>query len=33
MYIFLTLWLNHNKPPKGGTHSAILRSLSYTPLR
>ncbi|HVY11618.1 MAG TPA: glycoside hydrolase family 16 protein [Mycobacteriales bacterium] len=32
MYIYLTLWLNHGKPPKGGTHSAVLRSLTYTRL-
>lgn len=32
MYLYLTLWLNHRQPPTHGTHSVILRSLSYQPL-
>jgi hypothetical protein len=32
MYLFLTLWLNHGKPPVGGTHSAVLKSLTFRPL-
>jgi hypothetical protein len=33
MYVYLTLWLNHGKAPTHGTHSAVLRSLIYQPLR
>lgn len=32
MYLFIDLWLNHGQPPRHGTHSAILRSLTYRPL-
>jgi hypothetical protein len=32
MYLYLNLWLNKGQAPTGGTHSAVLRSLTYTPL-
>jgi hypothetical protein len=33
MYLYINLWLNHRKPPKHGTHSATLRSLTVTPFK
>jgi hypothetical protein len=33
MHVYLTLWTNHNKPPKHGTHAAVIRSFSFTPAR
>jgi hypothetical protein len=32
MYLYLNLWLNKGRPPVGGTHSAVLRSLTFKPL-
>lgn len=33
MYLYITLWLNHGKAPRHGTHSATLRSLTVSPIR
>jgi len=30
-HLFIDLWLNTNHPPRGGTHSAIIRSFHFTP--
>jgi hypothetical protein len=32
MYLFINLWLNKGQAPTGGTHSAVLRSLTFKPL-
>jgi hypothetical protein len=32
MYLYIDLWLNKGRPPVGGTHSAVLRSVTFTPL-
>jgi hypothetical protein len=32
MYLYLNLWLNKGQPPVGGTHTAVIRSLTFTPL-
>jgi hypothetical protein len=32
MYLYINLWLNKGRAPVGGTHSAILRSLTFKPL-
>jgi hypothetical protein len=32
MYLYINLWLNKDQPPVGGTHSAVIKSLTYTPL-
>jgi hypothetical protein len=32
MQLFLVLWMNQNKPPSGGLHSAVIRSLTIKPL-
>jgi hypothetical protein len=32
MYLYINLWLNKGQAPIGGTHSAVLRSLTFTPL-
>ncbi|MGN6472456.1 MAG: hypothetical protein ACTHK4_02255 [Mycobacteriales bacterium] len=32
MHLYINLWLNHNQPPRHGTHTAVLRSLTVTPL-
>jgi hypothetical protein len=31
MHLYLILWMNKNQPPLNGTHSAIIRSYSFTP--
>jgi hypothetical protein len=31
LHLYLTLWMNHGKAPKHGTHSAIIRSFSFKP--
>jgi len=32
MQLFLILWMNQNKPPTTGTHSAVIRRLTIQPL-
>jgi hypothetical protein len=32
MYLYVVLWLDHGKAPTGGAHSAIVRSVTFTPL-
>jgi hypothetical protein len=32
MYLYIDLWLNHGAAPTNGTHTAVLRSLTVTPL-
>jgi hypothetical protein len=32
MQLFLVLWMNRDRPPTTGTHSAVIRSLTITPL-
>jgi hypothetical protein len=32
MQFFLVLWMNQNKPPTTGAHSAVIRSLTIQPL-
>jgi hypothetical protein len=32
MHLFIDIWLNTNRPPVGGTHSAIIKSVHFTPL-
>jgi hypothetical protein len=32
MYLYVTLWLNQNRPPGRGLHSVIVQSLQYFPL-
>lgn len=32
MHLYINLWLNHRQAPKHGTHTAVLRSLTVTPL-
>jgi hypothetical protein len=31
MHLYINLWMNQNKPPTTGTHSAIISSYSYVP--
>ncbi|MGN6472455.1 MAG: hypothetical protein ACTHK4_02250 [Mycobacteriales bacterium] len=31
MQLFVVLWMNQNKPPTTGTHSAVIRSLTIQP--
>jgi hypothetical protein len=32
MQLFLVLWMNQNKPPSDGLHSAVIRSVTIKPL-
>jgi hypothetical protein len=32
MQLFMVLWMNKNTPPTTGTHSAVIRNLTITPL-